>query len=152
MAGPYHSIMAEHDGIRLGLHARASLAEHLAAEAPAMLATTRAAFDHYHRTFGIRYPFGEYHQAFVADFNAGAMENPGCVTLREQYVFRAAVTTAERNRRAATIAHELAHMWFGNLVTMRWWDDLWLNESFAEYLAYRTCSELGDHPGTDRAR
>jgi aminopeptidase N len=146
VAGPYHSIIAEHDGITLGLHARASLAEHLAAEAPAMLATTRAAFDHYHRTFGIRYPFGEYHQAFVADFNAGAMENPGCVTLREQYVFRSAATTAERNRRAATIAHELAHMWFGNLVTMRWWDDLWLNESFAEYLAYRTCAELGDHP------
>jgi aminopeptidase N len=146
VAGPYHSIVAEHDGIRLGLHARASLADHLAAEAPAMLATTRAAFDHYHQTFGIRYPFGEYHQAFVADFNAGAMENPGCVTLREQYVFRSAVTAAERNRRAATIAHELAHMWFGNLVTMRWWDDLWLNESFAEYLAYRTCSELGEHP------
>jgi aminopeptidase N len=147
VAGPYHSIIAEHDGIRLGLHARASLAEHLEAEASGMLAITRAAFDRYHEMFGIRYPFGEYHQAFVADFNAGAMENPGCVTLREQLVFRSATTAAERNRRAATIAHELAHMWFGNLVTMRWWDDLWLNESFAEYLAYRTCSELGGYPG-----
>ncbi|HJQ02534.1 MAG TPA: aminopeptidase N [Jatrophihabitans sp.] len=147
VAGPYHSIIAEHDGIRLGLHARASLAEYLAAEAPGMFAITRAAFDRYHEMFGIRYPFGEYHQAFVADFNAGAMENPGCVTLREQYVFRSAMTAAERNRRAATIAHELAHMWFGNLVTMRWWDDLWLNESFAEYLGYRTCSEVGGYPG-----
>ncbi|MGX7679493.1 aminopeptidase N [Jatrophihabitans sp. DSM 45814] len=145
VAGPYHSVTAEHDGIKLGLHARASLAASLDAEAPEMLEITRRAFDRYHELFGIRYPFGEYHQAFCPDFNAGAMENPGCVTLRDQYVFRSAVTEAERGVRANTIVHEMAHMWFGDLVTMRWWDDLWLNESFAEYMAHRVCSEITDY-------
>ena len=83
-----------------------------------------------------RYPFGKYDQAFVPEFNAGAMENPGLVTFRDEYVFRSAVTEAEREQRAEVIAHEMAHMWFGDLVTMRWWDDLWLNESFAEYMGY----------------
>ncbi|MEO6702488.1 MAG: aminopeptidase N [Jatrophihabitantaceae bacterium] len=147
VAGPYHSVLAEHDGIRLGLHARACLAPHLEADAEEILAVTRAAFDRYHELFGIRYPFGEYHQAFVPDFNAGAMENPGCVTLREQLIFRSAVTSSERSLRSAVIAHEMAHMWFGDLVTMRWWDDLWLNESFAEYLAYRVCAELAGRTG-----
>ena len=147
VAGPYHSVVSEHDGIRLGLHARASLAAHLDREAPEILRVTRQAFGRYHELFGVRYPFGDdYHQAFVPDFNAGAMENPGCVTLRDQYVFRAASTAGERANRANTIAHELAHMWFGNLVTMRWWDDLWLNESFAEYLATRACAEVTDYP------
>jgi aminopeptidase N len=145
VAGPYYSITAEHDGIQLGMHARASLRQHLDAEAPEMLSVTRAAFDRYHDMFGIRYPFGEYHQAFVPDFNAGAMENPGCVTLRDQYVFRSAVTSGDRGARANTIVHEMAHMWFGDLVTMRWWDDLWLNESFAEYIAHRVCSEVTDY-------
>ncbi|MBV9822628.1 MAG: aminopeptidase N, partial [Actinobacteria bacterium] len=142
VAGPYTSVTAEHDGIVLGLHARASLAEHLRVEADDILGVTAAALDRYHDLFGIRYPFGEYHQAFVPDFNAGAMENPGCVTLRDQYVFRSAATRGERCDRASTIAHEMAHMWFGDLVTMRWWDDLWLNESFAEYMGYRVCAEL----------
>ena len=142
VAGPYASVYAEHDGIRLGVHCRASLGDELTAEADDILAVTRACFDHYHRMFGVRYPFGEYHQAFVPDFNAGAMENPGCVTFRDAYIFRAAATEAERAGRAVTIAHELAHMWFGDLVTMRWWDDLWLNESFAEYMACRACTEV----------
>jgi aminopeptidase N len=142
VAGPYASITAEHDGIALGVHARASLAEHLRAEAPEILAVTTAALDRYHELFGIRYPFGEYHQAFVPDFNAGAMENPGCVTLRDQFIFRSAATRGERSVRASTIAHEMAHMWFGDLVTMRWWDDLWLNESFAEYMGYRVCAAM----------
>ena len=142
VAGPYASITAEHDGIALGVHARASLAEHLKAEAPDILAVTTAALDRYHELFGIRYPFGEYHQAFVPDFNAGAMENPGCVTLRDQYIFRSAATRGQRSVRASTIAHEMAHMWFGDLVTMRWWDDLWLNESFAEYMGYRVCASM----------
>jgi aminopeptidase N len=142
VAGPYVSVTAEHDGIPLGVHARASLAAHLADEAEDMLAITRASFDAYHRLFDLRYPFGEYHQVFVPDFNAGAMENPGCVTLRDSYVFRAKATSGERLLRATTIAHEMAHMWFGDLVTMRWWDDLWLNESFAEYLAYRVCAAI----------
>ncbi|SEQ96732.1 aminopeptidase N [Microlunatus flavus] len=141
VAGPYASVHGEHDGIPLGLHIRASLRSELEAQAEDMLAVTAASFDYYHRLFGIRYPFGEYHQAFVPDFNAGAMENPGCVTFRDSYVPRGRITHAEQGTRAGTIAHEMAHQWFGDLVTMRWWDDLWLNESFAEYLAHRCCTE-----------
>ncbi len=146
VAGPYHSVSGAHDGIALGLHTRASLARELEAQAPEVLELTAACLDEFHRLFGVRYPWGEYHQAFVPDFNAGAMENPGCVTFRDAYVFRSRVTDAERSQRATTIAHEMAHMWFGNLVTMRWWDDLWLNESFAEYLAYRVCDAVRDYP------
>jgi aminopeptidase N len=148
VAGPYASVTAEHDGIALGLHARASLAPHLQAEAADILAVTTAALDSYHELFGIRYPFGQYHQAFVPDFNAGAMENPGCVTFRDQYIFRSAATRGQRSDRASTITHEMAHMWFGDLVTMRWWDDLWLNESFAEYMGYRVCAAMtGEQSG-----
>jgi aminopeptidase N len=147
-AGPYVSVRDEHDGIPLGVHARASLEPYLREQAPQMLATTAACLDHYHRLFGIRYPFGEYHQVFVPEFNAGAMENPGCVTFRDVYVFRGAATPDEVLTRDNTIAHEMAHMWFGDLVTMRWWDDLWLNESFAEYMAYRALDEaLGEAGG-----
>ena len=138
-AGPYASVRDEHDGIPLGVHARASLKEHLEREAPQMLEVTRASFDYYHSLFGIRYPFGEYHQVFVPEFNAGAMENPGCVTFRDTMIFRGAAARDEVLSRTNTITHEMAHMWFGDLVTMRWWDDLWLNESFAEYMSHRTC-------------
>ncbi|GAB2568856.1 aminopeptidase N [Microlunatus antarcticus] len=145
VAGPYASVRGEHDGIPLGLHIRESLRAELEAEAPDMLAVTAASFDYFHELFGVRYPFGEYHQAFVPDFNAGAMENPGCVTFRDAYVPRGRVTRTERGGRAGTIAHEMAHQWFGDLVTMRWWDDLWLNESFAEYLAHRCVSDATDY-------
>ncbi len=144
-AGPWTSIEAEHDGIRLGVHARASLSDALHREADDILEVTRAGFDAYHRLFGVRYPFGDYHQVFAPDFNAGAMENPGCVTFRDAYIYRGAATDAERASRAGTIVHEMAHQWFGDLVTMRWWDDLWLNESFAEYMAHRVCSEFTRH-------
>ncbi|MFF3440067.1 aminopeptidase N [Streptosporangium sp. NPDC002721] len=130
-AGPYHKVTSEHDGIPLGLYCRASLAEHL--DADNLFEVTRQGFDFFHRIFGVRYPFGKYDQLFVPEFNAGAMENAGCVTFLEDYVFRSRVTDAVIERRAETILHEMAHMWFGDLVTMRWWDDLWLNESFATY-------------------
>jgi len=145
IAGPYHSVRAEHDGVPLGLHCRASLAEHLDRDADELLTITRDCLDEFHRLFGVRYPWGEYHQAFVPEFNAGAMENPGCVTYRDLLVFRSRATDAERGQRASTIAHEMAHMWFGDLVTMRWWDDLWLNESFAEYLGHRVCDAVTDY-------
>jgi aminopeptidase N len=141
-AGPYHRVGSEHDGIPLALYARASLAAELDAQAPEILAITAACFDRYHEMFGVRYAFGKYDQAFVPEFTLGAMENPGCVTLRDDYIFTSAVTDAERENRAMVIAHEMAHMWFGDLVTMEWWDDLWLNESFAEYLGYRVVSEV----------
>ena len=131
VAGPYAVVRSEHDGIPLGLYCRASLAEHL--DADALFEVTRQGFDFYHRVFGYRYPFGKYDQLFVPEFNAGAMENAGAVTFLEDYVFRSKVTDAAYSRRAETVLHEMAHMWFGDLVTMRWWDDLWLNESFATY-------------------
>ena len=136
-AGPYVSVRDEHDGIPLGLYARASLQGELERHAPAILDVTRRSFDYFHSIFGIRYPFDDYDQVFAPEFNAGAMENPGCVVFRDTYLFRGAASRSELLTRANTISHEMAHMWFGDLVTMHWWDDLWLNESFAEYMAHR---------------
>ena len=130
-AGPYHVVSGEHDGIPLGVYCRQSLAEHL--DADEILEVTRQGFDFFHHAFGIKYPFGKYDQLFVPEFKEGAMENAGCVTLVEAYIFRSRVTDFAREARAETILHEMAHMWFGDLVTMRWWDDLWLNESFATW-------------------
>jgi len=141
IAGPYHARHGEHDGIPLGIYCRRSLAAHLDKDADELFGITRQCLDRIHQLFGVRYPFGRYDQAFVPEFNAGAMENPGLVTLRDDYVFRSAVTDTDRELRANIIAHEMAHMWFGDLVTMRWWEDLWLNESFAEYLGTRVTAE-----------
>jgi aminopeptidase N len=141
VAGPWHVRRDEHDGIPLGLYCRRSLAAHLDADAEEIFTVTKQCLDRFHQLFAQRYPFGKYDQAFVPEFNAGAMENPGIVTFRDDYVFRSAVTDTQRELRATTIAHEMAHMWFGDLVTMRWWDDLWLNESFAEYLGTRVTAE-----------
>ncbi|MFF0202913.1 aminopeptidase N [Streptomyces sp. NPDC005017] len=140
-AGPWHSVRTEHRGLPFGLHCRRSLAPHLDADADEILDVTRACFDRYHEKFDEPYPFDSYDQAFVPEFNAGAMENPGLVTFRDEFVFRSAVTDTERQTRAMVIAHEMAHMWFGDLVTLRWWDDIWLNESFAEYMGYQTLTE-----------
>ena len=131
VAGPYHVVRDHHDGIDLGLFCRATLAEHL--DADRLFTETKQGFDFFHDAFGVRYPFGKYDQLFVPEFNAGAMENAGAVTFREEYVFRSRVTRYFYDRRCETILHEMAHMWFGDLVTMRWWDDLWLNESFATW-------------------
>jgi aminopeptidase N len=133
VAGPYHRESTRHDGIDMGVYCRASLAEHLDAEE--IFRVTAQGLDYYHRVFDYRYPFDKYDQLFVPEFNAGAMENAGCVTFLEDYVFRSRMTDAAYERRAETILHELAHMWFGDLVTMRWWDDLWLNESFATFVS-----------------
>jgi aminopeptidase N len=130
-AGPYHAVRDEHDGIPLGLFCRQSLASYL--DPDEIFEVTRQGFDYYHDAFGVRYPFGKYDQLFVPEYKAGAMENAGCVTFLEDYLFRSRVTDTRREARADTILHEMAHMWFGDLVTMRWWDDLWLNESFATW-------------------
>ncbi|MDK4274258.1 aminopeptidase N [Corynebacterium pseudodiphtheriticum] len=117
--------------VPLALFCRQSLAKHLDAER--LFTETKQGFDFYHRNFGIAYPFGKYDQVLCPEFNMGAMENAGCVTHRDEFVFHNKATHYQYERRADTFLHEMAHMWFGDLVTMQWWDDLWLNESFATW-------------------
>jgi len=136
VAGPYAVVRDEltsRDGrvVPLGIFARQSLSEYL--DADYIFEKTRQGFAYYEEKFDYAYPFEKYDQLFVPEFNAGAMENAGAVTFTETYVFRSKVTDAIKERRVVTILHELAHMWFGDLVTMKWWNDLWLNESFAEW-------------------
>ncbi|WP_326595537.1 aminopeptidase N [Streptomyces brevispora] len=140
-AGPWHSVTTEHAGLPFGIHCRRSLAAHLDTDADEIFDITRACFDRFQEKFDEPYPFDSYDQAFVPEFNAGAMENPGLVTFRDEFIYRSAVTDTERQVRGMVIAHEMAHMWFGDLVTLAWWDDIWLNESFAEYMGYQTLAE-----------
>jgi aminopeptidase N len=138
IAGPYYSVTDQYVGkktVPLGIYCRKSLAEHLDPEDIFLI--TKQGFAYFEKVFGLEYPFEKYDQIAVVDFNWGAMENVGAVTFLERLlVFRSKVTERMYNARANTILHEMAHMWFGNMVTMKWWDDLWLNESFAEWSSY----------------
>ena len=143
-AGPYHVVRSEHDGIPLGIFCRQSLATYL--DPDEIFEITRQGFDYFHEAFGVRYAFGKYDQLFVPEYKSGAMENAGAVTFLEDYIFRSRVTDARHEVRAETILHEMAHMWFGDLVTMRWWDDLWLNESFATWAGLEAQAEATRWP------
>ncbi|HEY9294286.1 MAG TPA: aminopeptidase N [Microlunatus sp.] len=150
IAGEYAVVTDSHQTLSgelpMSILVRESLKEYL--DADRIFATTKAGFDIFEKHFGFAYPFGKYDQAFVPEYNMGAMENIGCVTLRDELVFRSRVTEASYRTRDDTVLHELAHMWFGDLVTMVWWDDMWLKESFAEFAATFAVAERTGDPET----
>ena len=150
IAGPYsawHGTARSIDGrdVPLGLYTRASLAQY--AEPEVMFETVQAGLAFYEQAFGVAYPYGKYDQIFVPEYNWGAMENVGAVTFNESYLFRSRVSDARREQRAIVVLHELSHMWFGNSVTMKWWNDLWLNESFATWASTLATSLVTEFTG-----
>ncbi|NPC98178.1 aminopeptidase N [Nocardioides sp. zg-DK7169] len=147
-AGPWHSVTWEHRGLPFGWHARRSLAAELDRDAAELRALTEGCFDHYAELLAEPFAFDSYDQAFVPGQNWGALETPGCVTYRDELLPRGRMGEPVRVRRATIVAHEMAHMWFGNLVTMRWWEDTWLNESFADYMGYRVARDGAGYADT----
>jgi aminopeptidase N len=147
VAGPLKSVRWSHAGLPFGWHARASLADELDRDVAELRSVTEACFDHYARIFEEPYPFDSYDQVFVPGLNWGAQEQPGCVIYRDELLPAGRLSEESRLLRASVIAHEMAHMWFGDLVTMTWWEDSWLQESFADYLGYRVAGEAAGYAG-----
>ena len=146
-AGPWASVRWEHAGLPFGWHARQSLAPALERDADELRRITEGCFDHYARIFDEPYAYDSYDQAMVPGQNWGAMETPGCVTYRDEMLPLGRMTEGERRSRAMVIAHEMAHMWFGDLVTMTWWEDTWLQESFADYMGFRVSEDAAGVEG-----
>jgi aminopeptidase N len=147
VAGPYESVYQDHDGIRLGFSCRASLAQFLSVDLAEMFEVTGQCLDEYERMFGVRYPFGKLDHVFVPEFSLLSLDHPACVLLRELYLFRTPGTASERETRAVVLAHGISLQWMAALVTNAWWDDLWLGQAFADYMAHRVTSEVTRFPG-----
>ena len=147
LAGPYASVYHDHNGIKLGFHCRASLAQYVEVDAEELFEITGQCLDHYERLFGVRYPFGKLDHVYVPEFSLLSLDHPGCVLLRELYLYRTPGTASERETRAVVLAHGISLMWLAALVTNRWWDDLWLGQAFADYMAHRVTSEATRFPG-----
>lgn len=147
LAGPYQSRYRDHNGIKLGFHCRASLAKFFDVDVDEMFDVTGQCLDAYEQMFGVRYPFGKLDHVFVPEFSLLSLDHPGCVLLRELYLFRTPGTNSERETRAVVLAHGISLQWLAGLVTNAWWDDLWLGQAFADYMAHRITSEATRWPG-----